>query len=114
MTDTSFSDATRLETPRGLTDGRLTATLQPMSDQRPTPTESASTDSENTEPQAADQYHDGNERDIAAKQERPDESAAFDDAEIDSAKVRVLPGTGGPDDVGDTEAEPDDYNRTGH
>jgi len=28
--------------------------------------------------------------------------------------VQVLPGTGGPDDVGDTEAEPDDYNRTGH
>ncbi|MET0805974.1 MAG: hypothetical protein ABWX98_02580 [Lacisediminihabitans sp.] len=69
---------------------------------------------ESTEPTAADQYHDGNERDIAAKQRRPEESAAFDDEEIDSAKVQVLPGTGGPDDVGATDAEPADYNRTGH
>jgi len=27
--------------------------------------------------------------------------------------VKVLPGTGGPDDVGDIEVEPEDYNRNG-
>ncbi len=67
------------------------------------------------EPEAAEQYHDGNERDIEAKQsEDPAQSAALDDPAIEGAKVRVLPGTGGPDDVGDTDAEPDDYDRTGH
>ena len=90
-----------------MTRSTAASTLQPMTDIDPT-------DSSTAEPTAADQYHDGNERDIAAKQRRPEESAAFDDQEIDSAKVQVLPGTGGPDDVGDTEAEPDDYNRTGH
>jgi hypothetical protein len=33
---------------------------------------------------------------------------------IDPSKVQVLPGTGGPDDVGYTEADVDDYNRSGH
>lgn len=67
------------------------------------------------EPEAAEQYHDGNERDIEAKQrEVPSENAALADPEIDSEKVRVLPGTGGPDDVGDTDATPDDYDRSGH
>ena len=57
----------------------------------------------------------GNERDVEVKQhESVSESSALNDREIDHSKVRVLPGTGGPDDVGDTEAEPDDYNRTGH
>jgi hypothetical protein len=60
-----------------------------------------------------DSYPDTNNRDIDAKQNSTD-SAAFDDPEIDAEKVQVLPGTGGPDDVGDIEAEPDDYNRTGH
>jgi len=85
-----------------------------MTDTEPTSTEPTSTEPTSTEPTAADQYHDGNERDIVAKQRRPKESAAFDDEEIDSAKVQVLPGTGGPDDVGATDAEPVDYNRTGH
>ena len=68
-----------------------------------------------TEHEAAEEYHDGNERDVEVKQrESVSESAALDDHEIDSSKVRVLPGTGGPDDVGDTETEPDDYNRSGH
>ena len=67
------------------------------------------------EPDAADHYHDGNERDIRAKQSEPvGASSALDDPEIDESKVSVLPGTGGPDDVGQTEAEPDDYNRSGH
>jgi hypothetical protein len=60
-------------------------------------------------------YHDGNERDIVAKQEESvTESSALDDKDIDASKVQVLPGTGGPDDVGYTEVEPDDYNRSGH
>ena len=60
-------------------------------------------------------YPDTNERDIEAKQSSsPADSEAFNDHEIDRDKVEVLPGTGGPDDVGDTEIEPDDYNRTGH
>jgi hypothetical protein len=60
-------------------------------------------------------YRDTNDRDIHAKQKSDvSDSEAFDDPEIDRDKVEVLPGTGGPDDVGDTEIEPDDYNRTGH
>jgi hypothetical protein len=62
-----------------------------------------------------DSYPDSNERDVEAKQgSTTDDSAAFDDPEIDAQKVEVLPGTGGPDDVGYIEVEPDDYNRTGH
>ena len=30
------------------------------------------------------------------------------DAEVDYDKVKVLPGTGGPDDEGDIDADPDD------
>jgi hypothetical protein len=62
-----------------------------------------------------DGYPDSNNRDIDAKQDSAvRDSEAFDDPGIDDSKVNVLPGTGGPDDVGDIEAEPDDYNRTGH
>ena len=70
----------------------------------------------NREPEAAEQYHDGNEKDIAAKQRTPvDESEAIrQDDEVDADAVKVLPGTGGPDDVGDVEVEPEDYNRDGH
>ncbi len=68
------------------------------------------------EPDAADKYHDGNERDIAHKQDEPVEGseAVARDPEIDADAVRVLPGTGGPDDVGDVDAAPEDYDRTGH
>ncbi|MCU1509743.1 MAG: hypothetical protein JWQ12_2008 [Glaciihabitans sp.] len=60
-------------------------------------------------------YPDGNDRDIVRKQsENVSNSAAFNDDEIDETSVKVLPGTGGPDDTGDTEVEPGDYNRTGH
>jgi hypothetical protein len=67
------------------------------------------------EPNANEKYHDTNERDVEVKQdETVESSSAFDDKEIDRSAVKVLPGTGGPDDIGDTEATPDDYNRTGH
>jgi hypothetical protein len=71
-------------------------------------------DSEASPATPGSSYPDSNERDIEAKQDAPESSSAFDDPEIDSSKVEVLPGTGGPDDVGYVEVEPDDYNRTGH
>ena len=68
------------------------------------------------EPDAADEYHDGNERDIAHKQNEPVErsEALSRDPGINADAVRVLPGTGGPDDGGDIDAAPEDYDRTGH
>ncbi|WP_239453315.1 MULTISPECIES: hypothetical protein [Microbacterium] len=35
------------------------------------------------------------------------------DADIDADDVRVVPGTGGPDDVGDVDVDPDDLNLPG-
>jgi hypothetical protein len=61
-----------------------------------------------------DGYQDTNDRDIHAKQsEDVGDSAAFRDDNIGRSDVNVLPGTGGPDDVGDEEV-PDDYDPTGH
>lgn len=62
----------------------------------------------------AEQYNDTNERDIQRKQAEPveDSQAITQDDDIDAESVNVLPGTGGPDDVGDVE-EPSDYNRDG-
>jgi hypothetical protein len=72
-------------------------------------------DSEPSPKTPGSSYPDSNNRDIEAKQETsPADSAAFDDPEIDRDDVKVLPGTGGPDDVGDIEVEPEDYNRSGH
>jgi hypothetical protein len=67
-------------------------------------------------PEAADQYHDGNERDVKRKQAEPvtASEAIRQDPDVDADAIQVLPGTGGPDDVGDVELEPEDYNRTGH
>ncbi len=39
--------------------------------------------------------------------------AALDD-DIDASKVHVTPGTGGPDDVGDVEVDPDEIDLSGH
>lgn len=68
------------------------------------------------EPDAADQYPDTNDRDIEQKQNASVESSeAFaDDAPADEDAVKVLPGTGGPDDVGDIDVPPEDYDPTGH
>jgi hypothetical protein len=58
-------------------------------------------------------YQDTNDRDIAVKQdEGVRDSEAARDESIDLDDVKVLPGTGGPDDTGD-EAVPDDYDPTG-
>ena len=59
-------------------------------------------------------YPDSSERDTAAKQHGSvTDSEASRDPAVDLDAVKVLPGTGGPDDVGDEEV-PTDYNRTGH
>jgi hypothetical protein len=58
-------------------------------------------------------YADTNDRDIQAKQSS-DTDGATTEADVDDADVNVLPGTGGPDDVGDVEVDPDDLNMSGH
>jgi len=61
-----------------------------------------------------DGYQDTNDRDIEAKQNEPvSDSEAFADSAVDADDVKVLPGTGGPDDVGEVEG-PFEYDPTGH
>lgn len=64
---------------------------------------------------AADQYHDGNERDITSKQSEPVTASEGikHDADVDADAVKVLPGTGGPDDVGEIEFDPEEYDPRG-
>jgi hypothetical protein len=68
------------------------------------------------EPNSFDQYSDTNERDMEQKQSEsvPSSEAFAQDPSIDSGAVNVLPGTGGPDDNGDIDLVPDDYDPTGH
>lgn len=55
------------------------------------------------------------ERDTAAKQDSPVESSfTASDPDVDASAISVLPGTGGPDDVGDIEVDPDELNLSGH
>jgi hypothetical protein len=42
------------------------------------------------------------------RQEDPSASAATADPDINDDDVKVLPGTGGPDDTGDVDVDPDD------
>ncbi|SMQ71433.1 hypothetical protein SAMN06295943_2349 [Agreia sp. VKM Ac-1783] len=35
------------------------------------------------------------------------------DADLDASEILVLPGTGGPDDVGDIEVDPSEFNLSG-
>ncbi|MEY2847422.1 MAG: hypothetical protein RI885_87 [Actinomycetota bacterium] len=52
------------------------------------------------------------ERDVVAKQTTDvSESEAVD--ESNEEQVEVLPGTGGPDDVGDVHVDPDELNLSG-
>jgi hypothetical protein len=46
-------------------------------------------------------------------QRDPEDSPALDQ-DIDPSAVKTLPGTGGPDDEGDIEVDPDDLNLSGH
>jgi hypothetical protein len=69
-------------------------------------------------------YDDTNDRDIRAKQESEpsapsptstgSQSTTGEAASADADDVRVLPGTGGPDDVGDVDVDPGELNMSGH
>ena len=63
---------------------------------------------------AADEYHDGNERDVEQKQsESVQSSEALNDPKVDDEAVQVLPGTGGPDDGGDIDIDPGEIHPEG-
>ncbi len=47
-------------------------------------------------------------------QQEGSDSLALDDPDIDDDDVNLLPGTGGPDDVGDVEVDPDEIDLSGH
>jgi len=54
------------------------------------------------------------ERETAAKQDSTvGASETVQDADVDGSQVQVLPGTGGPDDVGDIEVDPAELNLSG-
>ncbi|MFE1646334.1 hypothetical protein [Microbacterium sp. P01] len=53
-------------------------------------------------------YGPGSERETEAKQNDPLPDGVDDD--IDPDDVRAVPGTGGPDDVGDVDVDPADLN----
>lgn len=56
----------------------------------------------------------GSERDTEVKQnESVADSEAVRDSEVDGDQVQVLPGTGGPDDVGDIEVDESELNLSG-
>jgi len=53
----------------------------------------------------------GSERETAAKQRDPLPEGVDD--EIDASQIRAVPGTGGPDDVGDVDVDPGELNLPG-
>jgi hypothetical protein len=54
------------------------------------------------------------ERDIQAKQESsPLDSATAQEPDVDADQIDVLPGTGGPDDVGGMDIDPGELNLSG-
>ena len=58
-------------------------------------------------------YSPSSARETEELQDAPD-SAALDDADIDPDDVKVLPGTGGPDDVGDIDVDPGEIDLEGN
>ena len=56
-------------------------------------------------------YSPASETETQRKQEDPLPETI--DPDIDAADVNVVPGTGGPDDVGDVEVDPEDLNLPG-
>lgn len=56
-------------------------------------------------------YSPASEQETAGKQRDPLPDTI--DGDIDSAKIRAVPGTGGPDDAGDVDVDPDDVNLPG-
>jgi hypothetical protein len=57
-------------------------------------------------------YSPASETETQRKQEDPLPDSVDDD--IDTDQVRVAPGTGGPDDAGDIDVDPEDLNLSGH
>ena len=56
-------------------------------------------------------YSPESERETRSFQSRPVESSeAVRDPDIDADQVQVLPGTGGPDDVGEIDVDPGEIN----
>jgi len=53
-------------------------------------------------------YSPSSDEETRERQDKPRESQATDDPDIHDEDVNVLPGTGGPDDVGDVEVDPED------
>jgi hypothetical protein len=53
-------------------------------------------------------YSPASESETRGRQADPDVSRATDDPDIDEGDITVLPGTGGPDDTGDVDVNPDD------
>lgn len=68
--------------------------------------------SENDSVQKDTTYSPGSETETAEKQDGPTLPEGVDD-DIDAEDVRVVPGTGGPDDVGDVDVDPADLNMPG-
>ena len=58
-------------------------------------------------------YSPSSSRETEELQDAPD-SAALDDADINPDDVKVLPGTGGPDDVGDIDVDPGEIDLEGN
>jgi hypothetical protein len=54
-------------------------------------------------------YSPASDTETERKQQDPLPDAAAED-DIDTDAVRAVPGTGGPDDTGDVEVDPDDLN----
>jgi hypothetical protein len=50
-------------------------------------------------------YSPGSETETEEKQDEPRDSTTLDKHDVDSDAVKTLPGTGGPDDVGDIEVD---------
>lgn len=55
-------------------------------------------------------YSPSSEREMQARDDEPQGTVALEDDDINPDDVKILPGTGGPDDVGDIEVSEDDLN----
>lgn len=53
-------------------------------------------------------YSPASDTETRERQDSPADSRATEDPDIDDDDITVLPGTGGPDDAGDVEVDPDD------
>jgi hypothetical protein len=58
-------------------------------------------------------YSPSSERDDDVLEEEAVTDSDAVDGDMDSSEILVLPGTGGPDDVGDIEVDPSEFNLSG-